>query len=332
MEADLSEFLSTLSFPKLVDFMLEQFSREDVDEDLLDETFDYFLFIGAGGHTPDDRYSIVTKYASTVKNPKLLELVATSVYKNYNPEIFLEALNILAATAGLEEQICSKGLIKHLVISMSKDSKISRSQSLGARIICSLCVVPIIRNFLVTTQVVTRLVEALKNHPKDEIVVLDVFKALVNLSNSSKKGRRRLAVEALDLILELIESQGTNSQIVLLGLSILQNISSGDLDETVKHKLSFCVLNAMTRHISVRDIQIKGAWIFVKLMTNNSEAKDFVVERGAHHDIMAMLTEYSLQDQVEGKAKRKGKKREVQIQLLYIDITKHRLYTKYVLY
>jgi hypothetical protein len=48
-QEDLSEFLCTLSFPKLVNFMLEQFARDDVDDDILDETFDYFLFIGAGG-------------------------------------------------------------------------------------------------------------------------------------------------------------------------------------------------------------------------------------------------------------------------------------------
>lgn len=49
---DFSEFLTSLSFPKLVTFMLEQFAKDEVDDDILDETFDYFLFFGAGGSVP----------------------------------------------------------------------------------------------------------------------------------------------------------------------------------------------------------------------------------------------------------------------------------------
>lgn len=50
------------------------------------------------GNTPEDRYSVVRTHAKVLKNPKLLDLIATTVYKNYTPEIFLEALNILAAS------------------------------------------------------------------------------------------------------------------------------------------------------------------------------------------------------------------------------------------
>lgn len=46
---EFSQFLTSLTFPKLTQFLLEQFSRENADEDVLDETFDYFLFYGAGG-------------------------------------------------------------------------------------------------------------------------------------------------------------------------------------------------------------------------------------------------------------------------------------------
>lgn len=44
------------------------------------------------------------------------------------------------------------------------------------------------------TQIVKRLVEALKLHAKDEIVVADVFRALINLSVNSKKNKRRLVI------------------------------------------------------------------------------------------------------------------------------------------
>lgn len=59
-ESDLdaySEFLTTLSFPKLISFLLEQFARDDIEDDLLDETFDYFLYIGSGGFIESFSYS-----------------------------------------------------------------------------------------------------------------------------------------------------------------------------------------------------------------------------------------------------------------------------------
>lgn len=50
----------------------------------------------------------------------------------------------------------------------------------------------------------------------------------------------------------MIEHFGANPKIVALGLSVLQNISSGEIDETVKHKLTYCVLNAMAKHITMK--------------------------------------------------------------------------------
>lgn len=109
-----------------------------------------------------------------------------------------------------------------------------------------------------------KLAEALKNHSKDEIVVTDVLRGFVNLSAASKNKRRLVIVsisiwcwpdssqEALDLTINTIEHFEANPKIVLLGLSVLQNIASGELDETVKHKLAFFVLNAMAKHINIK--------------------------------------------------------------------------------
>lgn len=49
---------------------------------------------------------------------------------------------------GMEEDICAKGLVKSIVLAMTKDAKVTRSQSLGARIVSSLCANPNVRAFL----------------------------------------------------------------------------------------------------------------------------------------------------------------------------------------
>eukprot|EP01126_Amoeba_proteus_P059262 TRINITY_DN7726_c0_g1_i6.p1 TRINITY_DN7726_c0_g1~~TRINITY_DN7726_c0_g1_i6.p1 ORF type:complete len:679 (+),score=161.81 TRINITY_DN7726_c0_g1_i6:93-2039(+) len=291
---DFQSLLESLSFPDLVSFIILQYNDPNADNDELDESFDYFLFVASGGSDPrGNRYSLVENEKEALSDPQLLQIIMNQVKISYEPEIFLEALNILAAVEGLEEAITASGALKDIVVAMSKDSRNSRSQSFGCRIVSNLCANKNVRNFIGGTKVVTKIIEALKNHNKDSRIVIDCLRAFINLSYQSPRNKRRLVVEkALDSTLDAIDNHKNDPQILSLGLAALRNMATGDLDEMVKHKLIFSVLVCMSGHLAFRDIQLHGTWTLINLCRKSPGIKEYLIERDAHADVMTMIEEY----------------------------------------
>jgi hypothetical protein len=91
--------LETLSFPQLFAYLLECLApgaSKTIDENDIDECFDYFLFVANGGET-GARPMANPEHRKLVQESTFLTLVMTRVKDVYEPQIFFEALDILAS-------------------------------------------------------------------------------------------------------------------------------------------------------------------------------------------------------------------------------------------
>lgn len=82
------DYLQTLSCAQLI----EQLVACVVDEDV-DLMLDWFLFT----YSPEQAWDFVQSNADALKDARLHKLVVTKVKDNYQPEIFLEAVNVIAS-------------------------------------------------------------------------------------------------------------------------------------------------------------------------------------------------------------------------------------------
>ena len=82
------EFLQTLTPAQLVDKLVTSQIDEDVDLML-----DWFLFT----YSPEQAWDFVQSNAEALKDERLHKMIVTKVKDNYQPEIFLEAVNVLAS-------------------------------------------------------------------------------------------------------------------------------------------------------------------------------------------------------------------------------------------
>ena len=89
------EQLQALSAAELV----EKLVQSDGDEDI-DLMLDWFLFT----YSPEQAWETVQQNANALKDPRLQRLIITKVKDNYQPEIFLEALNVVASLSTSRDQ------------------------------------------------------------------------------------------------------------------------------------------------------------------------------------------------------------------------------------
>ena len=82
------ELLQNLSAYELVNFLV---TVEEVEQ--LDLLLDWFLFT----YSPEQQWDVVQQNADVLKDKKLLDLVVGRVAEAYQPEIFLETVNVLAS-------------------------------------------------------------------------------------------------------------------------------------------------------------------------------------------------------------------------------------------
>jgi len=85
-------FLQTLTPPQLVEKLVTCAVDEDVDLML-----DWFLFT----YSPEQAWDFVQSNADALKDERLHKMIVTKVKDNYQPEIFLEAVNVIASLGSI---------------------------------------------------------------------------------------------------------------------------------------------------------------------------------------------------------------------------------------
>src|SRR5687768_5232298 len=81
-------YLQTLTAAQLIDKLVSQ--TDDESSDLL---LDWLLFT----YSPEQAWDVVQANSEALKDPRLHKLIITKVKDNYQPEIFLEAVNVVAS-------------------------------------------------------------------------------------------------------------------------------------------------------------------------------------------------------------------------------------------
>lgn len=98
------DYLQTLTAAQLVEKLVSPQSAEE-DVDLM---LDWFLFT----YSPEQAWDTVQASAEALKDPRLHKLIVTKVKDNYQPEIFLEAVNVVASL---------RTLLRHLTLMRMKE-------------------------------------------------------------------------------------------------------------------------------------------------------------------------------------------------------------------
>jgi hypothetical protein len=124
--------------------------------DIFDELFDYLLF----AYSPENAAKVVQENASILKDEELRIFILKKGHAAYQPEIFLEALNLLSFLGmALSACLCSSiadnevALVKEgahalCIRAMSTDATNARSQCLGCKVIGNLASNAPVRQFL----------------------------------------------------------------------------------------------------------------------------------------------------------------------------------------
>lgn len=151
--------LEAFSCAELVELIIGFFETNaaERDPDQLDDCVDWFLY----AYSPETNFSSFQANEEAIKSEAFVEVILTKLKDLYQPEIFLEAVNLLSATSitptthvlttsdGLESLLCEKAIVKYVLMMMGKDSANPRSQVLGCKIFSNLAKDNTnIRNFL----------------------------------------------------------------------------------------------------------------------------------------------------------------------------------------
>jgi hypothetical protein len=79
----------------ITDFFETKESERDPDQ--LDDCVDWFLF----AYSPETNYSSFKANEAAIKNEAFVDIILTKLKDLYQPEIFLEAVNLLSATGAI---------------------------------------------------------------------------------------------------------------------------------------------------------------------------------------------------------------------------------------
>lgn len=86
----MAEELDSLTCSQLIQKLLTLFETDQ--DDIIDEVLDWFLFT----YSPEHAFELVQANSEALKDPLLLDIIMTKVKDVYEPEIFLETLNVVA--------------------------------------------------------------------------------------------------------------------------------------------------------------------------------------------------------------------------------------------
>lgn len=91
--------LETLTCSDLVTLIIDFFetAAEERDPDILDDCVDWFLF----AYSPETNYASFQANEQHVKNEAFVDVILTQLKDLYQPEIFLEAVNLLSSSSVL---------------------------------------------------------------------------------------------------------------------------------------------------------------------------------------------------------------------------------------
>lgn len=87
--------LESLTCSDIISLIVDFFeaSADDRDPDLLDDCVDWFLF----AYSPETNFASFQANEEFVKNEQFVEVILTKLRDLYQPEIFLEAVNLLSS-------------------------------------------------------------------------------------------------------------------------------------------------------------------------------------------------------------------------------------------
>jgi len=285
-----TEDFEQLSCKELINKLLELFETNQEEE--VDECLDLFLFTynpGCAGH-------IVMQNQEALKDPVLLDIIMTKVRDIYEPEIFLETVNVVSYLENYEQEIAASGIVRAVVISMDRDSSSAKSQSLGCKILANLSHNSAVRAWLVKVKAVDKVMEAIKRHQNNAELVIEACHTLTNMAYLCKENKEAIVQEhGIEIILDTLTLHKNNVKLINSGLRALRNILNNKMVmELQQHTVTHEMMLAMQYHRPISDIQAHGIWILIHLMAEKSDIKKHIIEQGAlDHILIAMETHKS---------------------------------------
>ena len=156
----MAEDLEKLTCYEIINKLVSLFGVGKDEE--VDEVLDWLLFT----YSPEHAFALVQENRDALSDAAFLELVMTKVKDIYEPEIFLETLNlvtscgadcpsllcilllIISPVDGTEQTLAVGGVAKAISTTMTRDMHNARSQILACKVISNLCHDPQVRNHL----------------------------------------------------------------------------------------------------------------------------------------------------------------------------------------
>eukprot|EP01126_Amoeba_proteus_P029691 TRINITY_DN2931_c0_g1_i2.p1 TRINITY_DN2931_c0_g1~~TRINITY_DN2931_c0_g1_i2.p1 ORF type:complete len:894 (-),score=253.91 TRINITY_DN2931_c0_g1_i2:1392-4073(-) len=292
----MADELEALSCSQLIQRLLYLFETDQ--EDVIDEVLDWFLFT----YSPEHAFDLVQSNSEALKDPMLLEIIMTKVKDVYEPEIFLETLNVIASLEGNEEQIAASGAVRAVVLMMGRDMHNARSQQLGCKVLATLSANQEVRLWIGKMKGISRIVEALQKHSSNPEVVIECCRALTNLAYRSRLNKTLIMNEnAITFILESLKLRSNNIAMVCEGLATVRNLLS-HLDtsaEIDKEHIIKEVLFHMRVSKSMSELLANSIWILIGLMSGFSDLKNFIFNSGALGNILLAMETYRGDEEVQ---------------------------------
>uniref|UniRef100_A0A6B2KY81 Uncharacterized protein n=1 Tax=Arcella intermedia TaxID=1963864 RepID=A0A6B2KY81_9EUKA len=218
----------------------------------------------------------------------------------YEPEIFLESLNIVSCLEGYEQDIAKTGAVRATILMMNRDIHNPRSQILGCKVLANLAHDLEVCKWVGKVKGIQRLLETLKRHLDAPDVVVEVCRTLANLAFRCKYNKEIMISEkALESLVSAITIDKSNEKVVNAGLRAIRNIVSECKDNFIEETLLDQVMDSMSSFPQGLDIQINGIWIIVNLMSSKIEVKKRVVDKGALEHIFNGMQNYESDPHVQ---------------------------------
>jgi hypothetical protein len=291
---ELQEELEGLSCSELIKKLSTLFESEQ--EDAVDDCLDWFLFT----YSPEYAFSLVQNNADAFRDGLFLDITMTKVREIYEPEIFLESLNIVSCLEGYEQDIAKAGAVRATIMMMGRDIHNERSQILGCKVLANLAHDLEVCKWVGKVKGIPRLLEILKRHMQLPDVTIEVCRTLANLAFRCKQNKDIMIMEgSIEVILSAINSDKSNEKLVNAGLRAIRNIVSEAEDYNLDESLLQQVMDAMTEFPQGLDIQTNGIWILVNLMSGKVDVKKIIVEHGALDHILSGMENYDMDPHVQ---------------------------------
>eukprot|EP01125_Pyxidicula_operculata_P021573 TRINITY_DN837_c0_g1_i1.p1 TRINITY_DN837_c0_g1~~TRINITY_DN837_c0_g1_i1.p1 ORF type:complete len:871 (-),score=208.94 TRINITY_DN837_c0_g1_i1:230-2842(-) len=301
----MSEELKSYSCIDLIRRLADLFQNNLEEE--VDECLDWFLYT----YSPEHAYHMVQANSDALKDPLLLDIAMNKIREIYEPEIFLETLNVLSSTDSYEQDLASSGAVLAVLTMMERDLTNPRSQSLGCKTVSNLCTDPDVREWIGKIKGVSRVMEVLKHYHEvnseslkhgsnsNGEVLVEALTALGNLAFCCQSNKNLMSQErAVNVVHSIIIEFKSFAKIVNATLCALRNVVSRG--EKYSDMIIRDIIMIMALHFEYPEIQVNGIWVLVNIISGRDDLKHIVSsDLGGLEHILKMMNHYKAKPELQ---------------------------------